>query len=85
MRNFKIWEEVSPPAGVVYHYPPRKDQTTWVACGPAPASMAQQMYTQAIMTKMIARCTTGGDSIAEDDRLGGFRARRLQARLTWQR
>jgi ABC-type glycerol-3-phosphate transport system substrate-binding protein len=65
MRNFKIWEEVSPPKGVVYHYPPRKDQTTWVACGPAPAGMAQQMYTQAIMTKMIARCTTGGDSIAK--------------------
>src|SRR5689334_22975537 len=65
MRNFKIWEEVSPPKGVVYHYPPRKDQTTWVACAPAPAGMAQQMYTQAIMTKMIARCTTGGDSIAK--------------------
>ena len=65
MRNFKIWEEVNPPKGVVYHYPPRKDQTTWVACAPAPASMAQQMYTQAIMTKMIARCTTGGDTIAK--------------------
>jgi ABC-type glycerol-3-phosphate transport system substrate-binding protein len=65
MRNFKIWEQVEPPKGVVYHYPPRKDQTTWVACAPAPASMAQQMYTQAIMTKMIARCTTGGDSIAK--------------------
>ncbi len=65
MRNFKVWEQVEPPKGVVYHYPPRKDQTTWVACAPAPASMAQQMYTQAIMTKMIARCTTGGDSIAK--------------------
>src|SRR3954466_16372241 len=65
MRDFKIWEKVEPPVGVVYHYPPRKDQTTWVACAPAPASMAQQMYTQAIMTKMIARCTTGGDSIAK--------------------
>jgi ABC-type glycerol-3-phosphate transport system substrate-binding protein len=63
MRDFKIWEEVTPPKGVVYHYPPRKDQVTWVACAPAPASMAQQMYTQAIMTKMIARCTQGGDSI----------------------
>jgi len=65
MRDFKVWEEVNPPKGVVYHYPPRKDQTTWVACSPAPAGVAQQMYTQAIMTKMIARCTTGGDSIAK--------------------
>src|SRR3954467_14581424 len=62
-RNLKIWEEVEPPQGAVYHYPPRKDQTVWVACAPAPVAMAQQMYTQAIMTKMIARCTTGGDSI----------------------
>jgi ABC-type glycerol-3-phosphate transport system substrate-binding protein len=65
MRDFKIWEQVEPPKGVVYHYPPRKDQTTWVACAPAPASIAQQMYTQAIMTKMIARCTTGGDSVGK--------------------
>ena len=65
MRDFKVWEEVNPPKGVVYHYPPRKDQTTWVACAPAPAGMAQQMYTQAIMTKMIARCTTGGDSVGK--------------------
>src|SRR3954464_9957084 len=30
MRDFRIGEEVAPPKGVVYHYPPRKDQTTWV-------------------------------------------------------
>jgi ABC-type glycerol-3-phosphate transport system substrate-binding protein len=65
MRNFKIWEQVEPPKGAVYHYPPRKDQTVWVACAPAPVAMAQQMYTQAIMTKMVARCTQGGDSIAK--------------------
>ncbi len=63
MRNFKIWSEVNPPEGVVYHYPPRKDQTTWVACSPAPASMAQQMYTQAIMTKMVARVVQTGEAI----------------------
>jgi ABC-type glycerol-3-phosphate transport system substrate-binding protein len=63
MRDFKIWEEVEPPKGTLYHYPPRKDQATWVACAPAPAAIAQQMYTQAIMTKMIGKCTQGGESI----------------------
>jgi len=63
MRDFKIWQEVEPPKGTVFHYPPRQDQITWVACSPAPAAIAQQMYTQAIMTKMVAKCTQGGDSI----------------------
>jgi ABC-type glycerol-3-phosphate transport system substrate-binding protein len=65
MRNFKIWEEVAPPKGAVFHYPPRKDQIVWMACAPAPAGIAQQMYTQSIMTKMIAQCTQGGKSIAQ--------------------
>jgi ABC-type glycerol-3-phosphate transport system substrate-binding protein len=63
MRDFKIWSEVNPPEGVVFHYPPKKDQTTWVACTPAPASMAQQMYTQAIMCKMVARVVQTGEAI----------------------
>ena len=63
MRNFKIWEQVGPPKGTVYHYPPHKDQIVWMACAPAPAAMAQQMYTQSIMTKMIAQCTQAGKSI----------------------
>jgi hypothetical protein len=63
MRDFKIWEEVSPPRGTVYHYPPRDDQTTWVSGAPAPANVANQMYVQSIMTKMIAKCTQGGESI----------------------
>jgi ABC-type glycerol-3-phosphate transport system substrate-binding protein len=63
MRNFAIWEQVGPPKGTVYHYPPRQDQIVSVACAPAPAAIAQQMYTQSIMTKMIAKCTQGGDPI----------------------
>jgi len=63
MRDFKVWEQVEPPRGTVYHYPPRADQVTWMAGAPAPANIAQQMYVQAINTKMIARCTQGGDSI----------------------
>jgi len=63
MRDFRIWEEVSPPKGTVYHYPPREDQTPWVSGAPAPANVANQMYVQSIMTKMIAKCTQGGESI----------------------
>ena len=63
MRNFKVWEQVAPPPGTVYHYPPKKDQTVWMACSPAPSNVAQQMYVQAIMTKMIAKCSQGGESI----------------------
>src|SRR5215471_8205841 len=63
MHDFKIWEEVGPPKGTLYHYPPRRDQIPWVACAPAPAPIARQMYFDAIMTKMIAKCTQSGDSI----------------------
>jgi ABC-type glycerol-3-phosphate transport system substrate-binding protein len=63
MRDFKIWHEVGPPKGTLYHYPPRQDQIPWIACAPAPAPIAQQMYSQAIMTKMIGKCTQGGESI----------------------
>jgi hypothetical protein len=62
MRDFKVWQEVSPPKGTVSHYPPT-EEVAWMACAPAPAQIAQQMYTQSIMTKMIARCTQGGGSI----------------------
>jgi len=65
MRNFKIWEEVAPPKGTVFHYPPKKDQVVWMACAPAPSGVAQQMYVQSIMTKMIAKCTQGGEPIAK--------------------
>ena len=36
-----------------------------VAYSPAPARIANQIYVQATATKMIARCTQGGQSIAQ--------------------
>ena len=76
MRNFKIWEEVAPPQGTVYHYPPRDGrQVTWMACAPAPAAIAQQMYTQSIMTKMIAKYTQGGETM---DKVLGWAASELE-------
>ena len=64
-RNFKIWQQVEPPKGAVYHYPPKADQKIWMACAPAPANIANQMYVQGFMTKLIAQCTQGGKSVAQ--------------------
>jgi ABC-type glycerol-3-phosphate transport system substrate-binding protein len=64
-RNFKIWEQVEPPKGAVFHYPPKADQKVWMACAPAPANIANQMYVQGFMTKLIAQCTQGGKSVAQ--------------------
>jgi ABC-type glycerol-3-phosphate transport system substrate-binding protein len=61
--DFKVWTTEGPPKGTIYHYPPRADQITSIAAAPAPARIANQIYVQATMTKMIAKCTQGGDSI----------------------
>ena len=39
------------------------DQIASVSCAPAPKRIANQMYAQATMTKMIAHCTQGGEPI----------------------
>jgi ABC-type glycerol-3-phosphate transport system substrate-binding protein len=62
--DFKTWAEEEPPKGTLYNYPPRHpDQIPSVACSPAPKRIANQMYVQATMTKMIAHCTQGGEPI----------------------
>ncbi|HTS55786.1 MAG TPA: extracellular solute-binding protein [Burkholderiales bacterium] len=63
LRDFKIWAEEGPPKGTLYHYPPRGDETVWIAMSPAPTAIAMQMYAQATNTKMIAKITQGGESI----------------------
>jgi ABC-type glycerol-3-phosphate transport system substrate-binding protein len=63
LRDFKTWAETAPPVGTVFNYPPRADQIVSMAGTPAPVRIAQQIYTQATMTKMIAKCTQGGESI----------------------
>ena len=63
LNDFTTWADEGPPKGTVFHYPPRETQQVWMAGYPAPANIAQQMYVQAINTKMIARCTQGGESI----------------------
>jgi ABC-type glycerol-3-phosphate transport system substrate-binding protein len=64
LTTFKTWAEEGPPKGTLYHYPnPHSHQIQSIAAAPCPPKIANQIYTQATMTKMIARVTTQGESI----------------------
>ena len=69
LTTLKTWAEAEPPKGTLYHYPnPHNHQTLSIAAAPAPPNIANQIYNQAIMTKMVARA------------LGG---EKLEATLAW--
>jgi ABC-type glycerol-3-phosphate transport system substrate-binding protein len=75
--DFKTWETEGPPPGTIYNYPPKHGQIVSISCAPAPAKIANQAYTQATMTKMIAQCTQSGKTIDQTiawaaDELEGF-------------
>ena len=77
LHDFKTWADEGPPKGTLYSYPPREDMTASISCAPAPTNIATQMYSQATITKMIARCTQQGESIDQaiawgSDELEGF-------------
>ncbi|BAT59642.1 putative ABC transporter-binding protein precursor [Variibacter gotjawalensis] len=58
--TFKTWAEEGPPKGTLYHYPnPHNHQVLSIAATPAPPKIAQQIYAQALPTKMIVRHMTG--------------------------
>ncbi|HMH99729.1 MAG TPA: extracellular solute-binding protein, partial [Bradyrhizobium sp.] len=60
LTTFKTWAEEGPPKGTLYHYPnPYKHQILSIAAAPAPPKIAQQIYTQAIHTKMCLRYYQG--------------------------
>ena len=63
MKDFKVWEEVEPPKGTVYNYPPRGDVISSIAGYPALLKIGTQMWAQATSMKMIAQCTQSGKSI----------------------
>ena len=63
MKDFKVWEEVEPPKGTLYNYPPRGDVISSIAGYPAPLKIGTQMWAQATIMKMIAQCTQSGKSI----------------------
>ncbi len=75
MRDFKIWTEAGPPKGTLANYVPRDDQIVSVAGAPAPAPIATQMYTQAIVTKMVAKYTQGKEPV---DKVIGWAASELE-------
>lgn len=65
LRDFKTWADESPPKGGIWNYPPRGDVIESVAGWPAPARIANQIFAQATMPKMVAVCTQQGKSIDE--------------------
>ena len=64
LHDFKTWAEEGPPKGTLYNYPPKPDQIVSMAAYPAPPKIGAQIYTQAIATKLVAKYTQGGQSMA---------------------
>ncbi|MBV9249709.1 MAG: extracellular solute-binding protein [Acetobacteraceae bacterium] len=61
MTDFKVWDEVSPPKGTVYHYPIRKshNQVSHMAISPAPPEIAVQIYNRGTLPTMLAKLQSG--------------------------
>jgi ABC-type glycerol-3-phosphate transport system substrate-binding protein len=78
MTDFKVWDEVGPPRGTVYHYPIRKadKQVSHIAVSPAPPEIAVQIYNRGTLPTMFAKLQSG-QSIKQvqdwaQDELEGF-------------
>ena len=57
----KTWAEQGPPKGTLFHYPnPYNHQILSIAASPAPPKIAQQIYAQAVQTKMCLKYYQGG-------------------------
>ncbi|WP_024506250.1 extracellular solute-binding protein [Bradyrhizobium sp. ARR65] len=60
LTTLKVWAEAEPPKGTLFHYPnPYNHQKLSIAAAPAPPKIAQQIYTQATLTKMVLRHAKG--------------------------
>jgi ABC-type glycerol-3-phosphate transport system substrate-binding protein len=60
LTTLKVWEEQGPPKGTLFHYPnPYNHQTLSISASPAPPKIAQQIYTQAVQTKMCLKYAQG--------------------------
>jgi hypothetical protein len=57
--DIKTWDEQAPPKGTLSHYPAKGDEKIIVPCAPSPPEIAQQIYINAIMPKMIVRHARG--------------------------
>ncbi|MFM9943188.1 MAG: ABC transporter substrate-binding protein [Hyphomicrobiaceae bacterium] len=59
-KAFPTWAEIGPPKGTLYHYPdPHGDQILAVAAMGSPHRVAEQIYFQGLMTKMVVRHAQG--------------------------
>jgi ABC-type glycerol-3-phosphate transport system substrate-binding protein len=69
MTDFKVWDEVSPPKGTVYHYPIRKshNQISHIAVSPAPPEIAVQVYNRGTLPTMFAKLQSGQSIKAVQD------------------
>ena len=60
LTTLKVWQEEGPPKGTLFHYPnPYNHQTLSISASPAPPKIAQQIYTQAVQTKMCLKYAQG--------------------------
>jgi ABC-type glycerol-3-phosphate transport system substrate-binding protein len=60
LTDFKTWAEAEPPKGTLFHYPnPFNHQVLSIAAAPAPPKVAQQIYAQGVLTKMVVRFMKG--------------------------
>jgi ABC-type glycerol-3-phosphate transport system substrate-binding protein len=63
LRDFKTWAEEGPPKGGIWNYPPRGEVVEGVTGSPAPYRIANQIFAQATLAKMVAQCTQSGKTI----------------------
>ncbi|MEE1545448.1 MAG: ABC transporter substrate-binding protein, partial [Alphaproteobacteria bacterium] len=58
-----VWEQATPPDGVLHNYPIHGDEVQMVPGIPAPPPMATQIFTQGLFPNLVARVTQRGQSI----------------------
>ena len=57
-----VWANEGPPQGTEYNYPSRGNEQIIVAGYPAPAAVAAQIYSEAVIPNMVARVAQTGES-----------------------
>jgi ABC-type glycerol-3-phosphate transport system substrate-binding protein len=63
LRDFDVWKTEGPPKGVNYNYPPRGDVVSIMIGYPAPTQIANHLYAQGTICKLVARYAKQGMSM----------------------
>jgi ABC-type glycerol-3-phosphate transport system substrate-binding protein len=59
-KTFDTWRDIGPPKGTLYHYPdPHNHQILSVAAMSSPHRIAERIYYEGLMTKMVVRHAQG--------------------------